>query len=90
MTVSFRSVACALLVVLASTAAAAQDAPAPPPPAWTGSIGAGLAVTSGNSDTSNMNLSFKAVHDPKTRTVFKTEDGGNSWKSIVPSKIRVE
>ncbi|HET9263282.1 MAG TPA: DUF481 domain-containing protein [Vicinamibacterales bacterium] len=45
--------------------------PAPPPsPVWTGSAGAGFSVTSGNSDTSNFNISFDARRDPKTRTVL--------------------
>jgi putative salt-induced outer membrane protein YdiY len=51
----------------------AQDAPPPPPPTWTGSIGAGLAYSSGNTDSSNWNLSFKAVRDPKTKTIFSAE-----------------
>jgi putative salt-induced outer membrane protein YdiY len=54
-------------------AAAPAAAPAPPPPVWTGSIGAGIALTSGNSDTSSINLWFKAVRDPKTKVVFSTE-----------------
>ncbi len=60
---------------LAQTAPAAPPAaaPEPPPPVWTGSIGAGIALTSGNSDTSSVNLSFKAVRDPKTKVVFSTE-----------------
>ena len=57
--------------------------PPPPPPVWTGSFGAGLALTQGNKDTKNINLSFDLKRDPKTRTVFKadgmyilaTEDG---------------
>lgn len=70
--------ALAIAVVVSSTAfaqvaPAAAPAPPPPPPVWTGSIGAGIAVTSGNSDTSNINLSFKAVRDPKTKIVFSTE-----------------
>ncbi|BCS33958.1 hypothetical protein TBR22_A31860 [Luteitalea sp. TBR-22] len=60
-----------------------QEPPPPPPPVWTGSIGAGLALTQGNKDTSNFNLSFDVKRDPKTRTIFKadglyilaTEDG---------------
>jgi putative salt-induced outer membrane protein len=47
--------------------------PEPPPPVWTGSFGAGLALTQGNKDTSNFNLSFNLVRDPKTRTVFKAD-----------------
>ena len=40
---------------------------------WTSSIGAGLALTSGNTDTKNINLSFTAAYDPKTKFVFKSE-----------------
>ena len=47
--------------------------PPPPPPVWTGSFGAGLAITQGNKDTSNFNLSFDLKRDPKTKTVFKAE-----------------
>jgi putative salt-induced outer membrane protein YdiY len=48
----------------APQAPAAPAAPAPPPPVWAGSFGAGLAVTNGNSDTSNFNLAAKAAYDP--------------------------
>jgi putative salt-induced outer membrane protein YdiY len=47
--------------------------PPPPPPVWTGSFGAGLALTQGNQDTTNFNLSFDLKRDPKTKTVFKAE-----------------
>ncbi len=47
--------------------------PPPPPPIWTGSLGAGLALTQGNKDTSNFNLSFDVKRDPKTKTVFKAD-----------------
>ncbi len=72
----------ALLLALAAASllgtagsAAAQDKPAAPPPPppkpWTGSLGAGLAITSGNSSSTNFNLSFEVKYDPKTRNVFK-------------------
>jgi len=48
-------------------------ADAPPPPPWTSSIGAGLALTSGNTDTKNINFSGTTKYDPKTRFVFKGE-----------------
>jgi len=38
---------------------------------WTGSASAGLGLTSGNSDTTNLNLAFEAVRDPKTKNVVK-------------------
>jgi putative salt-induced outer membrane protein YdiY len=47
--------------------------PPPPPPFWTGSFGAGVALTQGNKDTTNFNLSFDLKRDPKTNTVFKAE-----------------
>jgi putative salt-induced outer membrane protein YdiY len=51
----------------------AQDAPAPPADPWTSSIGAGLAMTSGNSDTTNINLAANTTWDPKTNRLFKAE-----------------
>jgi putative salt-induced outer membrane protein YdiY len=49
----------------------AQDA-APVKP-WSSSAGAGLAVTSGNSDTQNINLAFNTLFDPKTNRTFKAD-----------------
>lgn len=49
------------------------EPPPPPPPVWTGSFGAGLALTQGNKDTTNFNLSFDLKRDPKTKTIFKAE-----------------
>lgn len=40
---------------------------------WTGSFGAGLAMTRGNSDTSNINVSFDTTYDPEIGFVFKAE-----------------
>jgi putative salt-induced outer membrane protein len=59
-------VACGLAVP-----AWAQAQPAAPPPDWTGSAGAGISVTNGNSDTVNYNLAFELKHDPMTRNVIK-------------------
>jgi len=52
------------------------QAPSPPPPPpgpglWEGTAGAGLALTSGNSDTLTFNLAFDATRAPKTRNVLK-------------------
>jgi putative salt-induced outer membrane protein len=60
----------ALIAVLISQTAAAQE---PPPKPWNSSLGAGIAVTSGNSDTQNINLSFGTAWDPKTGRLFKAE-----------------
>jgi putative salt-induced outer membrane protein YdiY len=54
-----------------ATAVFAQDTtPAKP---WTSSIGAGLALTSGNTDTRNYNLTFNTKYDPKTKLLFKAD-----------------
>ncbi|HEY0592325.1 MAG TPA: DUF481 domain-containing protein [Thermoanaerobaculia bacterium] len=63
-----------VLVLSAAAVAYAQDAPpAPPPPPWSSSLGAGIALTSGNSDTSNINVSFGTTYDPKTGRTFKAD-----------------
>jgi putative salt-induced outer membrane protein len=67
-----------LVLALSALPAAAQETcpcppPPPPPPHWTGSIGAGLALTSGNSDTKSYNLTVTALYDPKTKNVFKAD-----------------
>lgn len=51
--------------------ASAQDPPPPDPGTWIGTAGAGVALTSGNSDTLNFNVAFDATRDPKTRNVMK-------------------
>jgi len=68
---------CAVFVglLLLATTAVAEDKPAEKPPDkfWASSIGAGVAVTSGNTDTKNYNLSFTTKYDPKTNVVFKAD-----------------
>src|SRR5688572_8659392 len=58
--------------LLIAAGAAAQDASIVVKP-WTSSIGAGLAVTSGNTDTQNYNFSLSTKYDPQTRIVFKAD-----------------
>jgi putative salt-induced outer membrane protein YdiY len=61
-------------MVVASRAFAQQPAATPPPPdpgTWIGTAGAGMALTSGNSDTLTFNVAFDATRDPKTRNVMK-------------------
>lgn len=41
------------------------------PKTWATEIGAGLAMTNGNSDTKNINLSLGVVRDPRTQNVFR-------------------
>lgn len=60
-----------ILALCVATYAGAQDtSPAKP---WTSSIGAGLAMTSGNTETQNYNLSASTKYDPGTRIVFKAD-----------------
>ena len=54
----------ALACLLVATAAEAH---------WASSIGAGLAITSGNTDTKNINLSLTTKYDPKTKFLFKAD-----------------
>jgi len=79
--------ALSLILLVAAMAAApvfAQEAvppkpmcPCPPPdpvpPAWKGSFSAGLALTTGNTETSSFNLGFNLVYDPKTHSLFKVD-----------------
>lgn len=44
--------------------------PSPAERPWRSSIGAGYSVTSGNTDTRNLNLTLKTVRDPKRKAVF--------------------
>lgn len=52
---------------------AAPPAPPPPEPFWKGSIGAGLAITAGNSDTNSYNVSLGVAYDPKRKNSLKAE-----------------
>ncbi|HJQ41070.1 MAG TPA: DUF481 domain-containing protein [Thermoanaerobaculia bacterium] len=61
-----------LLGALALATHVAAQEPSPPK-AWTSSIGAGLALTSGNTDTQNYNFSLSTKYDPKKRIVFKAD-----------------
>jgi len=69
------AVAVAVLAALPGPARAQDTCPCPqePPPGWRTTLGAGLAYTSGNTDTQNLNLTFNTVYDPKTRNLFKAD-----------------
>lgn len=64
---------CAVVVccMLIPAIPAVAQTPAAPPKVYTGSFGIGLAVTGGNSETLNFNLTFDLVRDPKTKNVIK-------------------
>jgi putative salt-induced outer membrane protein YdiY len=63
-----------LVIALVPALAFAQTpaAPPPPPPGWTGSFGAGLALTQGNSDTSTINLAYDVKRDTGSKVLFKS------------------
>ena len=51
------------VMLLCAVAPAWGQTAAPPPPGWAGSAGAGLALTSGNSDTSTVNVAYDLKRD---------------------------
>ena len=57
---------------LFSQLAFAQATPPPAPPGWAGSASAGLAMTSGNSDTSSVNSAYELKRDTGGLLVFKS------------------
>lgn len=61
-----------VLATLTAIGAFAQEETTPADP-WVSSIGAGLAITSGNTDTQNYNFSFTTKYDPQRRIVFKAD-----------------
>jgi putative salt-induced outer membrane protein YdiY len=65
---SLRFAAVAFCLLVSSLPAAAQTQAAD---VYAGSFGAGLAVTGGNTDTTNFNLTFDLTRDPKTKNVVK-------------------
>jgi putative salt-induced outer membrane protein YdiY len=71
-------VSCSMLYVLATAPALFAQAappapPAPPPGAWTQTASAGIALTSGNKDTSTLNLGYEFKYDPKTRNLVRSD-----------------
>src|SRR5215510_6144267 len=63
----------AIVAGLLFSAIAMAQATAPPMPVYSGSFGGGLALTGGNTDTKNFNLTFNLLRDPKKRNVFKVD-----------------
>jgi putative salt-induced outer membrane protein YdiY len=57
------TVAVAIGIPNIAAAQAAPPATPPPPPGWIGSAGAGLSLTSGNSDTSTINAAYEVKRD---------------------------
>jgi putative salt-induced outer membrane protein YdiY len=57
---------------LLAAPALAQAPPPKPPPGVAGSLGAGLALTNGNSDTSTVNVAYEVLRDHGTDIVMKS------------------
>ena len=64
-------VALALLCVAGTVFA--QAAPPPLPKIWTVTASAGLAMTSGNSDTVSTNAAYDITYDPPQRNIVKSD-----------------
>lgn len=62
-----------VVVVSLSTALPALAQAPPPTKVWTESASAGLTVTSGNSDTTTLNIGYDIVRDPKRRNLIKSD-----------------
>jgi putative salt-induced outer membrane protein YdiY len=60
----------ALALLTQAPIAQAQDAP---PKIWTVVASAGLALTSGNTDTSTVNAAYDVTYDPQRRNVVKSD-----------------
>ena len=62
-----------VLVVVCSAHPVFGQVPAEPPKIWAVTASAGVALTSGNSDTSTVNLAYNLTYDPQTRNVVKSD-----------------
>jgi len=61
-----------MLALIASAAPSFAQAPAEPK-IWTVQLSAGLALTSGNTDTSTVNAAYDLVYNPQTKNVVKSD-----------------
>jgi putative salt-induced outer membrane protein YdiY len=73
MTRTLASLVSFLTVLVLVRPAAAQAPPPEPPKIWTITASAGLALTTGNTETSTINMAYDIVYDPKTRNVVKSD-----------------
>jgi len=62
-----------LISIMVAAVTAWAQAAQEPPRVYTGSFGGGIALTGGNTDTKNYNLTLGLVRDSKTRNVMKTD-----------------
>lgn len=62
-----------LSLVLSTSVLFAQQVQTPAPSPWQLNFGAGLALTSGNKDTSTYNASYNVTYKPHERRTFKSD-----------------
>lgn len=62
-----------VLVLVCSTSPVFAQAPPEPPKIWAVTASAGVALTSGNSDTSTVNLAYDLTYDPQTKNIVKSD-----------------
>lgn len=69
-----RGISTLLSLLIPAAVAVPAFAQAPPEPKiWTVAASAGLALTSGNTDTSTVNAAYDIVYDPHTKNVVKSD-----------------
>jgi putative salt-induced outer membrane protein YdiY len=83
------------VMMLAGAASAGAQTPAapPPPPGWTGSFGAGLAQTRGNSDTSTLNAAYEVKRDAGSPFLFKSTGlfiRGSAEGELVTNRLLID
>jgi putative salt-induced outer membrane protein len=68
-----------LAAALAGPALAGEPCPCaekkepPPPPAFTGNVGFGIGISSGNTNSTNLSFTLGLKYDPKTRNLVKLD-----------------
>jgi putative salt-induced outer membrane protein YdiY len=88
----------ALLSILAVSAASptialAQTTTTTPPPGWAGSAGAGVALTSGNNDTSTVNAAYELKRDTGGAIVLRSNGllvWGKSQGTLTNDRLGLE
>lgn len=73
MRTTVRIFACSVIAVLLAAPTLRAQAPAAHVGPLASSASAGLALTSGNKDTSTLNLGYELTYDPKTRNLVKSD-----------------
>ena len=63
----------AAALVCAHAVPAGAQTPPPEPKVWTVAASAGLALTSGNTDTSTVNAAYDLVYDPPSKNLIKSD-----------------